>query len=222
MRVPILWFFRAPEKFDHLVLMVGASDRVRATKVDELGNDATLENSSIRTSSEKSPATPQDQTSKLPKLQQNQAPIQIEQHSQAPNSPNTAVVGNNNQVNINPDPKAPVITYMYDGDQRISRPGLITDNPENPAAKAFKKIGAAHTGHDWRSLNSLCDAAIKETPEWLTPQLYKAEAYANLGRYEEAVQLLNEVKKNATANQDYDRLITEANELLQKLHDAGH
>jgi hypothetical protein len=152
---------------------------------------------------------------------QSQSPS-IQQHSEGPNSPNTAVIGNNNHVTVNPDPTIPVITYLYDGDQRISRPGFITDNPGNPAARIFERIRAAHISHDWPLLLSICDEAINETPEWLTPRLYKAEAYANLGRLDEAVAILKEVKDKAAGNQDYDRLTKEADELLQKLHNAGH
>jgi len=120
------------------------------------------------------------------------------------------------------DPTVPVITYMYDGDQRITRPGQISDNQDNPAFKAFLKIKAADSAHDWQSLVSICDDSINKTPKWLTPYLYKGLAYANLGRMKESLTLLEDVKKMADGNHDYDLLVKQADELLQKIHSTGY
>jgi hypothetical protein len=88
--------------------------------------------------------------------------INIQQNSQGPNGPNTTVIGDNNEVTINPDPTKPVITYFYNGMQRISRPGQITTSSNNPAAKAFRAIREASQKHEWNSLLKLTtDAIIK-------------------------------------------------------------
>lgn len=147
--------------------------------------------------------------------------VTIQQRSGAPNSPNTAVIGDNNQVTVNPDPAAPVITFFYDGNQRISRPGRITDNPDNPAARAFPRLQSSYDNQDWSLLLSLCDDAILETPQWLTPYLYKALANANLGHIAESVELLDYVKKEAAGNRDYDLLIKQANELREKIREVS-
>ncbi len=147
--------------------------------------------------------------------------VTIQQRSGAPNSPNTAVIGDNNQVTVNPDPAAPVITFFYDGNQRISRPGRITDNPDNPAARAFPRLQSSYDNQDWSLLLSLCDDAILETPQWLTPYLYKALANANLGHIAESVELLDYVKKEAAGNRDYVLLIKQANELREKIREVS-
>lgn len=146
--------------------------------------------------------------------------VRIEQRSEGANSPNTAVIGDNNEVTVNPDPSQPVITYFYDGNQRISSPGLITDNPNNPAARAFKEIELARDKRDWNLLLSTSDAAIKETPVWLTPYLYKALARANLGDFSESIELLEYVIREARGNQDYELLNEQARDLREKIRQA--
>jgi hypothetical protein len=121
------------------------------------------------------------------------------------------------------DPAAPVITYFYDGTDRISRPGLITDSGSDiPTHKAFERIQEANSKKDWQSLNSICDEAIKQTPKWLTPYLFKGVAYANIGKMSEAVVLLEDVRKKAEGNMDYGPLTKHADELLKKLHEMGY
>ncbi len=143
--------------------------------------------------------------------------IQIEQHSEGDNSPNTTILGDNNEVSINPDPTRPVVTYFYNGNQRISQPGLIRDNPDNPAFRAFPAIREASEKHDWNLLLRLTDDAIQETPVWLTPYLYKAAAQANLGQIQEAIELLEFALAEAAGNQDYELLIQQATELREKI-----
>lgn len=145
------------------------------------------------------------------------AGIHIEQRSEGPNSPNVATLGDNSPVTINPDPKAPVITYMYNGNQRISTPGLIRDNPDNPARRAFPQIQAAHESQNWGELDLICDKAIKETPEWLTSYHYKAVAQANLGHLPESIELLGFVIKEASGNHDYEFLIEQATKLHEQI-----
>ena len=143
--------------------------------------------------------------------------IQIEQRSEGDNSPNTTIIGDNNEVSINPDPTRPVVTYFYNGNQRISQPWLIRDNPDNPAFRAFPAIREASQKHDWNLLLRLTDDAIQETPVWLTPYLYKAEAQANLGHIQEAIELLEFALAEAAGNQDYELLIQQAMELREKI-----
>jgi len=126
------------------------------------------------------------------------------------------------QIN-NLDPTAPVITYFYNGEQRISRPGqIIGGDPSVATHKTFEKMQAAQSANDWQSLNAICDDAIKESPKWLTPYLFKGLAIANLGKPSEAVPLLEDVRKKADGNMDYGPLVKQADELLQKLHAAGY
>lgn len=121
-----------------------------------------------------------------------------------------------------PEPIATAVTYTYEGVQRTTRSGLPATSSRNPAAKAYRKIKRAHANRQWKLLASLCDQAIDDTPEWLTPVFYKAEAEANLGKMADAVALLDEVKRRATGNPEYELLIPEANALLEKIHRIGY
>jgi hypothetical protein len=120
-----------------------------------------------------------------------------------------------------PEPRAAAVTYTYEGVQRTARSGLPATNSKNPAAKAYRKIKRAHANRQWQLLDSLCDQAIDDTPEWLTPVFYKAEAKANLGKLAEAVALLEEVKRRATGNPEYELLLPEVDALMEKIHRAG-
>jgi hypothetical protein len=117
------------------------------------------------------------------------------------------------------DPKAPRITYMYDGDQRIERPGSVGSNPQNPAHQAYLKIIEAHQRKDWQSVASLSDEAIKETPEWLTPYVYRILAYGNLDKITlgDAISSVEDLKKKADGNPDYEYLIKQCDEILKQL-----
>ena len=121
-----------------------------------------------------------------------------------------------------PEPTTHAATYTYKGVQRTTRSGLPATNSRNPAAKAYRRIKRAHNNRQWKLLASLCDQAIDDTPEWLTPVFYKAEAEANLGKMADAVALLDEVKRRATGNPEYELLIPEANALLEKIHRIGY
>lgn len=112
-------------------------------------------------------------------------------------------------------------TYTYEGVLRTTRSGLPATDSKNPAAKAYRKIKRAHEGRQWDQLASLCDQAIDEWPQWLTPVYYKAEAKANLGHMAEAEALLAEVKRRAAGNPEYELLIPEADALLGKIHRTG-
>ncbi len=120
-----------------------------------------------------------------------------------------------------PQPKAEAATYTYEGELRTTRLGLTATNSKNTAAKAYRKIKRAHENLQWKLLASLCDQAIVEWPEWLTPVYFKAEAKANLGQMAEAVALLGEVKRRAAGNPEYELLIPKADSLLEKIHRYG-
>jgi len=123
-----------------------------------------------------------------------------------------------------PQPKAEAATstatYTYEGELR-TRSGRPATNSKNTPAKAFRKIRRAHEYHQWTQLVSLCNQAIDEWPEWLTPVYYKAEAKANLGQMAEAVKLSAEVKRRAAGNPEYELLIPKADDLLVKIHRYG-
>lgn len=120
-----------------------------------------------------------------------------------------------------PQPKAAAAVYTYEGELRTTRLGLTATNSKNTAAKAYRKIKRAHENLQWKLLASLCDQAMDEWPEWLTPVYFKAEAKANLGQMAEAVALLGEVKRRAAGNPEYELLIPKADVLREKIHRYG-
>ena len=119
-------------------------------------------------------------------------------------------------------PTTPVITYLFNGDERITTQGQTKINSKNPAARAYAKFRVADAMSDWKTLAVLCDSAIKETPEWLTPLLFKGLAYSSLGKKEEAISILEEAKRKAEGNADYEGLIPEADKLLKEMHAPGY
>jgi hypothetical protein len=123
-----------------------------------------------------------------------------------PNSP--GIVGDHNQLTINPDvnPNAPVVTYDFNGTKReVSYAlGYAVDisnkTPQNDAFRAMEKVQ-----HDeqWQLLREISEQEMKKTPEWLTPYLFAAVASAQLGEIEKAIQLLDYVREKAAGRLDY-------------------
>lgn len=121
-------------------------------------------------------------------------------------SPN--VVGDHNQLTINPDvnPNAPTVTYDFNGMKRTIdfASGLtVRLQEETPQVQAYKKMAKLEDGKDWVALRDLCEQEIKKTPEWLTPALFAGKAYAVLGDTDKAIERLDYVHRKSAGREDY-------------------
>jgi hypothetical protein len=82
--------------------------------------------------------------------------------------------------------------------------------------QVFQEMQKLFSQKEWPSLLALCDKQISETPKWLTPHLYLALAYGNLGQNEKAKEKLEYVAQRAGNDPAYKL----AGELLAKLNAA--
>ncbi len=97
-------------------------------------------------------------------------------------------------VTVNPpqNPYAPVVTYTFPGDKRVTDQGG-SDLYVGAKYDAFAKIGALRKDGKWEELASRCEEEIRDAPEWLTPYLYAGEAYKELGNRGKAIERLEHV-----------------------------
>lgn len=125
------------------------------------------------------------------------------------------VVGDHNQITINPEvnPNAPIVTYDFNGERRTTRnaPSLqINIEEETPQKQAFQTMVKLHNDNAWSSLKEMSEQEMEKTPEWLTPSIFAAEACANLGEIDKAIKYLEHVREKASGREDYaeaDRLL---------------
>jgi len=137
-----------------------------------------------------------------PEVAQRQTPspgpgTHIDQKSTGPNSPNTTVIGDHNQVIINPPPSpyASSTTYDFGGGKHVVQ-GNRFFAEAGEQVTAFGEMQKRHDARDWPGLLTLCNEQIKKAPEWYTPYYFAAIAYANLGNRERAIRLLQYVNSN--------------------------
>lgn len=110
---------------------------------------------------------------------------------------NTLIV-NNPPVN----PTRPVVTYGFNGMKRTSTPGKLIADPT--LVMAFEELSRLELAKDWPALLSRCEAEIRNVPEWLTPLVLKARALAELGKFDEAIPLLESVDQRTRGDAEYD------------------
>jgi hypothetical protein len=133
--------------------------------------------------------------------------IIVQQHTEGPNSPIA-----NSPVTINPpvNPNAPVVTYDFDG-VRHTQIGNRFIAEVGEETTRFQDMAALEKQRRWDDLRKQAESQIKTVPSWLTPYLFAAEAYANLGNRTKAVELCEYVKKqsggNPAFNQPADKLL---------------
>lgn len=143
-------------------------------------------------------------------VQQGQGNVNIDQHTEGNNSPIT-----NSPITVNPpvNPNAPVVTYDFNGAKRVTRPGKNIVEAGEQFSK-FQEMAMLEKEHKWDALRDAAEAQIKAVPNWLTPYLFAAQAYANLGNKSKAIELCEYVKTQSDGNADFDK---PADDLLKSL-----
>jgi hypothetical protein len=111
----------------------------------------------------------------------------------------------------------PGVIYTYNGERKISDGGQATSETDTPQHKLFDQIRQAHRSKNWPLLASLCETAIQQTPEWLTPYLFAGEAYANLGEIDRAIDRLEYVRKKGTGIPDDRFAVQQASKLRESI-----
>jgi hypothetical protein len=122
------------------------------------------------------------------------------------NSP--PIVGNENQVIINPDvnPNASNVIYGFKGERRTTRAApsfTVNLEPDTPQTKTFQTMTLLENSQNWTALKNLCEEETKKTPEWLTPPLLCGRAYVELGDVDKGIERVEYVQKKAAGRADY-------------------
>jgi transcriptional regulator with XRE-family HTH domain len=133
-------------------------------------------------------------------------------------SEGAALVGNGSQAALNPlDPRAPVVNSTQEGQQTVSQAGQSVSKGVTPAKNTFDRIDQARKDQDWQLVATLCEGAIAETPQRLTPYLFAGFAYANLGQIDRAIDRLEYVEKNGAGNPRYQLAVGQATRLRESI-----
>jgi hypothetical protein len=180
-------------------------------------HDSQLKVTAKETDTESGHGSPERKMEGATKQKQQKPPVVI-QESQGNNSPNVATFGNNSPatVTINPpvNPNAPVVTYDFDG-VKHTQTGNRFEAEAGEQTDAFRKLAALEREHNWNQLREEAEAQTKSVPNWLTPYLFAAEAYANLGNASEAIKLCEFVRKQSGGNPAFAK---PADNLLNRLN----
>ncbi|HEV2493705.1 MAG TPA: hypothetical protein VG204_11625 [Terriglobia bacterium] len=119
--------------------------------------------------------------------------------------------------NLPDDPRPALRAYAYNGARKILLSGQPASDTDTPEHRLFGRIERAHQDRNWSLLASLSEDAIKQSPQWLTPYLFAGEAYANLGKLDRALPMLEYVKQSGSGNPDYDYAFRHATELRESI-----
>lgn len=106
------------------------------------------------------------------------------------------------------------VTYTPNGAKTISEGvGSLRSFDDNPEVQVFTQMMHLQEQQDFPALLTLAEAQIAKTPTWLTPYLMQGFALAKLGRRDEAVEVLQFVRREAP----YDPFYQQAAEWLKVL-----
>jgi len=141
--------------------------------------------------------------------------VNIEQHSEGPNSPNIATTGPNSPVTINPpvNPNAPIVTYDFNGAKHTQTGNKFVAEVGEQFSK-FQEMATLEKEQKWDDLRKEAESQVAAAPKWLTPYLLAAEAYGNLGNKAKAIELCEHVKKESGGREEFD---TPADKLIDLL-----
>lgn len=92
--------------------------------------------------------------------------------------------------------------YDFNGVKRETVGGRISVTV-GPEVESFGRMAELEESQDYLILIEVCEQQIGESPEWLTPYLYCAVAYANLGEKARAIDYLRHVADNAPGDPSY-------------------
>jgi len=115
------------------------------------------------------------------------------------------------------DPRPAIRAYAYNGARKILLSGQPASDTDTPEHRLFSLIEKAHQDGNWLLLAKVSEGAIQRNPQWLTPYLFAGEAYANLGKIDRALPMLEYVKKSGAGNPDYDYASRHATELREMI-----
>jgi hypothetical protein len=148
-------------------------------------------------------------------VQEGQGNVNIEQHSEGPNSPNVATTGPNSPVTINPpvNPNAPVLTYDFNGVKHIQSGNKFVAEVGEQSSK-FQEMATLEKEQKWDDLRKEAESQISAAPGWLTSYLLAAEAYGRLGNKTKAIELCEHVKRESGGREEFD---TPADKLIALL-----
>jgi hypothetical protein len=138
-------------------------------------------------------------------VQEGHGNVNIEQHSEGPNSPNVVTTGPNSPVTINPavNPNAPIVTYDFNGAKHTQTGNKFVAEMGEQFSK-FQEMATLEKEHKWDELRDEAESQIAAAPKWLTPYLFAAEAYGNLGNKAKVIDLCEHVKKESGGREEFD------------------
>jgi len=130
-------------------------------------------------------------------------PVHIEQHNQS--GPNIAAGGN---LTINPpvNPYAPVATYDYNGTRRKGSVATGRVEADATLVNNYERLMALESAGDPTAVLVEADKAIALDAAWLTPYVFKAVAYRNLGDFKRAIELFKYIDEHSRGNPQYDHI----------------
>ena len=105
-----------------------------------------------------------------------------------------------------------VSIYDYNGAKRENTAGSISLTV-GPERDVFEQMVELEKARDFPNLLKVCEQQIRATPNWFTPYLFRAVAYANTGKKDEAIADLRYVIDNTLGDPKY----VQAEKLLQQL-----
>jgi hypothetical protein len=184
-------------------------NRVIPAPASQEGTSTSARKQDSKPEEKKPPSAPADQKKKEGKhktvVQEGQGNVNIEQHSEGPNSPNVATTGPNSPVTINPpvNPNAPIVTYDFNGAKHAQTGSKFVAEAGEQFSK-FQEMATLEKEHKWDELRNEAESQIAVAPKWLTPYLLAAEAYGNLGNKAKAIELCEHVKRESGGREEFD------------------
>jgi hypothetical protein len=119
------------------------------------------------------------------------------------------------EIRRNENPNRAVVSYSPNGNKLTTYAGhFSTDDGEY-------QIFAQEMGYEqqkqWQNEADLAEKEERNVPEWLTPLMFAADAYANLCRIKDAASNLNDFITKASDEPAYEEMISKANQHLTQL-----
>jgi tetratricopeptide (TPR) repeat protein len=115
--------------------------------------------------------------------------------------------GEKNTVIYNPEsqPNAGMVTYDFNGTKRITSPGKVSAIGGEELG-AFQQMLELEKTEDWSSIATLAESWKKRNPQYLGAYVMLGRAYYKLGRFSEAIDLLEYVIERTPGNPQFAQL----------------
>ncbi len=115
----------------------------------------------------------------------------------------------------NENPNRGAVSYDPNGTKRITSAGGVTF--ANGESQVFLQELDFEKRRWWGNEAELAEKEERNTPEWLTPIFFAADAYTNLCRIKDAASNFNDFIAKAADEPAYDDWVSQAKEALVKL-----